>query len=202
MMRLYISGNSPYARKTRIVARETGLISQIEEITVTSLEDLQEAGPGEKIPVLICEDGARLCESMIINGYLNELAHGQLLPKNPSQLRNCLEIESVGSMLMDSIFARSLENNQRKEHERSETILKREQHRTQRCLDRLDQLSIDFEESVTLASVAVVSALGYANWRAPEDNWADGREDLENYFNHFMRRPAFAETAPVIKSTT
>ena len=80
-MRLYISGNSPYARKTRIVARETGLISQIEEITVTSLEDLQEAGPGEKIPVLICEDGARLCESMIINAYLNELAHGQLLPK-------------------------------------------------------------------------------------------------------------------------
>ena len=196
-MQLYISGNSPYARKARIVAREAGLASQIKEITVGSFEELQAAGPGAKIPVLVCDDGTRLCESLIITRYLNDLAIGQLLPKEPGHLTHCLEIESVASTLLDSIFARSLENNQRKENERSVTILEREQSRTARCLDRLDELTTEFEKEVTLATIAVVSALGYASWRAPEDNWAQGRDNLNNYFEHFMKRRSFAETAPV-----
>ncbi len=197
MMQLYISGNSPYARKVRIVAREAGLASQIEEITVGSFEELQAAGPGAKIPVLVCEDGTRLCESLIITRYLNDLAMGQLLPKEPRHLTHCLEIESIASTLLDSIFVRSLENNQRKENERSETILEREQSRTARCLDRLNELTTEFEKEVTLATIAVVSALGYANWRTPEDNWERGRDNLKTYFEHFMARQAFAETAPV-----
>ncbi len=197
MMQLHISGNSPYARKARIAARETGLISQIEEITVGSFEQLQEAGPGAKIPVLVCEDGTRLCESLIITRYLNELAKGQLLPSEPSRLTHCLEIESVASVLLDSIFARSLENNQRSENERSTKILARECSRTTRCLDRLDELTHDSKRDVTLASIAVISALGYTSWRAPEDNWAEGRNNLNSYFEHFMKRRSFAETAPV-----
>ena len=197
MMQLHISGNSPYARKARIAARETGLISEIEEITVGSFEQLQEAGPGAKIPVLVCEDGTQLCESLIITRYLNELAKGQLLPSEPSRLRHCLEIESVATVLLDSIFARSLENNQRNENERSMTILEREQNRTARCLDRLNELTTEFEKEVTLATIAVASSLGYASWRAPEDNWAQGRDNLNNYYEHSMKRRSFAETAPV-----
>ena len=197
MMQLYISGNSPYARKVRIVARETGLAAQIEEITLSGFEQLQEAGPGAKIPVLVCEDGARLCESLIITRYLNELSMGKLLPKEPGQLTRCLEIESTASTLLDSIFARSLENNQRKENERSSTILEREKNRTARCLDRLNELTTGLDKEVTLASIALVSALGYANWRTPEDNWENGRQNLKSCFEHLMQRQSFAETAPV-----
>ena len=37
---------------------------------------------------------------------------------------------------------------------------------------------------------------GYADWRAPEDDWRGERPNLLAYFDRLMERPAFAETAP------
>ncbi len=195
-MQLYISGNSPYARRARVAAREGGLMDEIDETVITSFNQLNDVGPGGKIPMLVCDDGTLLCESLIITRYLNDLAAGALLPEEANARLACLEIESVASVLMDSLFARSLENNQRKKTERSNTIYEREVARSGRCYDRLAALIDPTDERVNLGSIAVICALGYANWRAPEDQWAQGREGLNNYYERFMQRPAFAETAP------
>ena len=197
MMKLYVSANSPYARKARIVIRELALEDRVEEQTVSSLEELKNIGPNAKIPVLITEDHVLLCESLIIVRYLNDLSSGTLLPSEQKELASCLQLESISSAFLGSTFARSLETNQRKEDERSPKLLERERTRTKSCLDRLEELTVDFNKEVSLGSISIVCALGYANWRAPEDAWAEGRQNLKRYYDHFMNRDAFRDTTPI-----
>ncbi len=195
-MKLYISGNSPYARRARMAAREAGLADRVEEIAISGFDQLLELGPGGKIPVLITDEGRSLCESLIITRYFNDLSGGRLLPTEPAMREDCLALESVASVLMDSLFVRSMEQNHREEASRSNAVLQREAERCRRCYDTLEKMVVGEGDTVSLASIAVISSLGYANWRAPEDDWRDGRPSLESYYDHLMQRPAFSDTAP------
>jgi len=196
-MKLDMSGNSPYARRARIALREGGLVDRVEEVAVTDFSQLEAVGPGGKIPVLVTDSGRSLCESLIITRYLNDLAGGGLLPRTADELESCLVLESTGSVLMDSLFARSRENNQREEHERSPLLLERETGRSRRCYDTLESIIGSEGDVISLGTIAAVTALGYADWRAPEDNWHEGRPALQAYYERVMSRPSFAETAPV-----
>ncbi len=201
-MKLYMSGNSPYARRARITIREAGLLDRVEEIAISGFDELLALGPGAKIPILVTDSGASLSESIVVTRYLNDLSGGGLLPSIEGGLEACLATESIACILMDSIFVRSMEKNYREESKRSDVVLKKEAARCKRCYDALEALigkqesQTTGEPAVTLASIAVISALGYANWRAPEDDWQSARPQLTGYFNQLMARPAFAETAP------
>lgn len=196
MMKLYMSGNSPYARRARITVSEAGLTDQVEEIRISSFAELQQYSPGAKIPILVTDSGLTLGESLIITRYLNDISGGSLLPQARADLEKCLALESVASVLMDSLFVRSFENNQREEHLRSTAVLEREIARSMRCYDALNHAVGDEGDSITLASIAVIAALGYADWRASEDDWRAARPELTAYFDRLMERPAFAETRP------
>ncbi|HJP50084.1 MAG TPA: glutathione S-transferase N-terminal domain-containing protein [Pseudomonadales bacterium] len=195
-MKLYISGNSPYARRARLAAREAGLMGMVEEIIISGFDELVKLGPGGKIPVLITDDGHSLCESLIITHYFNDLSEGKLLPSDPVQKGKCLALESVASVLMDSLFVRSMEKNYREEKKRSALVLEKEAERSRRCYESLAEMVREESESVSLASIAVAASLGYAGWRTPEDNWREGRSGLESYYDRLMERPAFTETMP------
>lgn len=196
-MKLYLSGNSPYGRRARLAAREGGLMDQVEEIFIKSFDELVAQGPGGKIPTLVTDSGTVLSESLIITRYFNDLSGGKLLPEDPDLKLGVLAVESVASVLMDSQFVRSMEKNQRDTALRSEAVLTRESERSRRCYDHLDKVVGQNGEAVTLASIAVISALGYADWRNPEDEWRSGRPLLTAYFDALMQQPSFAETAPV-----
>jgi len=196
-MKLYLSGNSPYGRRARLAVREGDLLDQVEEVFIASFDDLIAQGPGGKIPTLVTKTGVALCESLIITRFFNDLSGGKLLPEDPEEKLACLELESVASVLMDSQFVRSMEKNQRESALRSESVLAKEAERGRRCYDRLEALVAKEGEEVTLASIAVISALGYANWRHPEDEWRINRPELKSYYDRLMVRDSFAETAPV-----
>ena len=168
----------------------------MEEVAIKSFDDLLAVGPGGKIPVLITESGRALCESHIIVAHLNDLASGGLLPSEPADLEQCRIVESVASVLMDSVFVRSFENNQRAEEVRSELVMEKERARCARCYDTLETLVGSEGEHATVATITVIAALGYADWRAAEDDWRVGHPALEAYFERWMRHDSFAETAP------
>ena len=74
-MKLYYTGNSPYARRARLAARESGL--SVEEVDIhprdENLDKLLAAGPGGKVPVpmvLMASTGA---------GYSDAAQHSQCL---------------------------------------------------------------------------------------------------------------------------
>ena len=111
-MKLYYSGNSPYARRARIAARLSEL--SVEEIDVSPLqvEDhfLLKHGPGVKVPGLETDSGTYLCESLIITNYLNQQAEGKLMPSEGTGAEAAMELEGLGSLLMDSLYVRTMEN--------------------------------------------------------------------------------------------
>jgi len=63
-MKLYYTGNSPYARRPRMAIRQLGLTDKVEERDITprdeNLDELLAAGPGGKVPVLVTGAGGRV----------------------------------------------------------------------------------------------------------------------------------------------
>ena len=198
-MKLYYTGNSPYARRARLAARESGLA--VEEIDVHPREEnldlLLAQGPGGKVPVLVTDQGVSLCESLVITRYLDEQCGGKLMPSEGTARAVESELESLGSLLMDSLFVRSREQNTRAAALQSEAVIGLERERARRCYDTLESKVEGGGQEVSCGTIAVVCALGYANWRQPGDQWREGRPKLTAYYDRFMERPHFAETAPV-----
>lgn len=199
-MKLFYTGNSPYARRPRIAIREAGLLEQVEEVDIAPREErdhlLFEQGPGGKVPGLLTDDGAYVCESIIITHYLDEVSGGKLLPTEPGARAFALQVEGVASLLMDSLFVRAREN-RRDPSEQSPGVIEIETQRAGRCYDELDGLVQRADDAVHLGTIAGVASLGYADWRHPGDGWREGRPQLAEWFERMMQRPSMAETKPI-----
>ncbi len=197
-MKLFYSGNSPYARRPRIVIREAGLMDQVEEVDVSPIVEnkhvLAPYGPGGKVPALLTDAGTFLCESIIICRYLCDVS-GKLLPTELAAREFSLHVDSIASMLMDTQFVRSREN-RRDASEKSPGFLKTEAARAVEGYDALEKLADRLGTEPHLGSITVVASLGYSDGRHPGDNWRDGRPKLAAWFETMMQRPAMAETAP------
>ena len=67
MMKLHARPASPFARKVRVAAIETGVIENIEIVMAQTPEESRRVVPGHnplaKIPVLVLEDGTALYDS-------------------------------------------------------------------------------------------------------------------------------------------
>ena len=77
-MRMHVNPASPFARKARIVARESKTLERLQEIEtavspVAPNSDLAAANPLIKIPALILDDGTTLYDSRVICEYLDSL---------------------------------------------------------------------------------------------------------------------------------
>ena len=199
-MKLFYSGNSPYARRPRMAIREAGLTGKVEEVNLadpdTRLKVLLEYGPGAKVPALLTDDGNFIIESLIISRFLDELSGGKLYPKDKKERENAFQVEGVASLLMDSLFHRSHEK-RRDKGEQSPGEIKKEAARAQRAYDELAKLLPKFEDKVHMGSISAVASLGYADWRHPDDDWRKGRAKLAAWFEKMMKRPAMAETKPI-----
>ena len=197
-MKLYYSGNSPYARRTRIAAR-LGELS-VEEIDVSPLQVeghfLLKHSPGAKVPGLETNAGTYLCESLIITNYLYQQAGGKLMPSEGAGAEAALELEGIGSLLMDSLYIRTMEN-RRELDEKSPGLIEKEAARASRCYDALDIRLAGQSATLHLGTIAAVASLGYADWRHPDDDWRQGRDGLKAWFDEMMQNPAVAETKPI-----
>ena len=84
-MKCYITNNSPYARKVRVVAFETGQFDEVEWKTITREErgDIQNFNPLGKVPVAILDAGDIVCDSPVICAYVDNLTNSkELIPQS------------------------------------------------------------------------------------------------------------------------
>ena len=198
-MKLYYTANSPYARRARMAVREAGLLPRVEEIDITpreeNLDRLLEAGPGGKVPMLVTDAGAGLCESLLISRYIDDVSGGTLYPAETTAREHTLVLESIGSVLMDATFVRSREG-RRASEEQSDAVFELESSRAQRCYGALEARIEATEECLDAGIIAVIAALGYADWRAPDDGWRDRCPALAAWYERMLERPAAVETRP------
>lgn len=198
-MKLLYTGNSPYARRARVALRLGGLLERTEEMDIAPREEnlqlLLSHGPAGKVPVLVTDAGVSLCESLLIGRYLDDLSGGRLLPAASAAREQALQVDSVASALMDSLFVRSREQ-RRPASEQSQDVITLEAERAARLYDGLAGLVAGLD-GPHLGTITTVCSLGYADWRQPADAWRDGREALASWYARVSAEPAFSDTAPV-----
>jgi glutathione S-transferase len=202
-MKLYITPGSPYARMARIVVLEKGLADRVEIIAAqTRLTDspYYAISPSGRVPYLVRDDGVGMEESALICAYLDHLDGDPQfdLPAGDPAWEG-RRLGALATSLMDglSVWTRELS---RAEHERSQTTILHEQHRSRRMVD-LWEREIGHElmtgafnmPQLTLACALQLDA------RVPAFLWRPGHPALSAWFERIAARPSFAATLPLVR---
>lgn len=197
-MRLYITGPSPYARKCRIVVREKGLQSAVQEIVAdpyTDDPDLVAANPIAQVPALVTADGAVFSDSPLICAWLDEIGHGpRLIPASGGDHWRVRRGESLADAGLEMGVKLILEM-RRPESERSPTWLTRWRAGLERTLDRLEQEDVS-DAPLDMGNLTTGVLLSWLDFRHPHIEWRYNRPRLDALRSALEARDSFKATRP------
>lgn len=197
-MKLYITTPSPFARKVRIVAREKGLASRIEEILVDPYGNdpqLVATNPVVQVPTLIAADGLPLNDSPVIAQYLDQIGTGPaLLPADPAAWLRVKRLETLANQALEMGVKLVLEK-RRPEHERSPSWIERWTTNLGRTLDALEA-EAPAADTLDLGIITTGVALTWIGFRHPDYDWKTGRPNLVALNQALEQRQSFADTYP------
>jgi glutathione S-transferase len=201
-LKLHSNVASPFARKVRAVAIETGLAGRIEELDrrVTPVQPdpaIVRDNPLGKIPCLVTDEGVALYDSRVICEYLDGLHDGQRLfpPSGPARW-TALRRQAQGDGIMDAGVLARYETFLRPEERRWPDWIQNQKEKFRRALDALEAEAEDFGETVDIGTIAIGCALGYLDFRYASESWRASRPKLAAWFERFAERPSMAATAP------
>lgn len=198
-MKLRYSPTSPYVRKVSVVALETGLDERIERIPTNVFDpetDVAKHNPLGKVPTLITEGGETLFDSPVICEYLDSLHDGiKLFPPVGGPRWTALRRQALGDGILDAGVLRLLEG-RRPEKERSPAWIERQAAAVKRGLDALEDEAEGLGGTITIGHIAIGCALGWIDFRLPDDHWRTGRPALAQWYEMFATRRSMEETVP------
>lgn len=199
-MKLRWSPTSPYVRKVVMVAIERGLEDSIEKQKTDAWSpetDLPTDNPLGKVPALILDDGSALYDSPVIAEYLDSLNGGpRLFPAAGPARWTALRLQALSDGICDAAILRRLEG-ARPDGEKSPGWMERQRKAVVRALDVLESEAAQLgQEPFTIGTLSVLVALGYLDFRFPQDAWREGRPALAAWFETASDRDSFRLTAP------
>ena len=199
-MQLFYAIPSPYARKARVMAIESGLADQIDFVTIAARPDapdpvLQAANPLGKIPALVRDDGSTIHDSRVIARYFDAQAGTNFYADD--RLWEVLTLESLASGIMDAAVNMIYEQRFRAAAIVSHDWLNWQWFKVESALDALRSDWADHLIGPLCAGQMTVGcALGYLDFRHGPRNWRDGRPDLARWSEEFAAHPSMQMTAP------
>lgn len=203
IMKLLYTVNSPYARKVRIVAAEKHIEIELQEVVLNDPEcPVKQYNPLGKVPVLILSDGDSLYDSRVIAEYLDNrtpLAH--LIPKDNSAKSAVRRWEALADGVCDAAVAVMLEQ-RKSEQMQDPAVIAKHMDKVTRGLTVLNSdvggNKWCFDDSFSLADIAVGCMLGYVNLRFGNviDLAAD-YPNLDRLHASLLKRQSFKDSMPV-----
>ncbi|MGZ3797374.1 MAG: glutathione S-transferase N-terminal domain-containing protein [Pseudobdellovibrionaceae bacterium] len=202
-MKLIISLTSPYARKARITAIEKNIPVEV-SVDVPWNEDtgVIKLNPLGKVPVLVTETGEAIYDSRVIVEYLDTFPGPSLIPQKVMEKIKVKHLEALADGIMDASLALFAERRKRPSELQHQWWIDRQFGKVHRGLKHLDEI-IDkkkffYGDTMTLADIAVASALGYVGLRFSEDfPWQELYPNLAHFYISMLERPSFKDTVPV-----
>ncbi|MCG2578918.1 glutathione S-transferase [Dechloromonas sp. XY25] len=200
-MKLIGSHTSPYTRKVRVVLAE----KKIEyEFVIDSPwaegSKVPDINPLGKVPVLMLDDETPLFDSRVIVEYIDNVTPNNKLFPAPNRER--IEVkrwEALADGLCDAAVAALLEG-KRPAKERSASWIERQHAKIARSLEfmakELGDTAFCMGTHISMADIAVGTALGYLCFRFPAIEWQAAHPNLAKLYDKLMQRPAFADTVP------
>jgi glutathione S-transferase len=199
-MKGYATINSPFARKVRMAAIETGQPDLIQWRMLSRTERAEQVpaiNPLGKVPVVVLDSGEALYDSPVICAYVDSRHDGaKLIPAEDNERWRVLGLEALGDGLAEAVIAVALEQ-AKPEADRSQTVIGRQGGKVASALASLDGQAASFREPVSMGEIAVACALGYMELRNISPSWRDDHPALGGWYRRMGERPSFAETAPI-----
>jgi glutathione S-transferase len=200
-MRLWFNPASPFARKVRVVARETGLDGRIEEISimvnpVKPHPDLAKENPLVKIPALSTEDGT-LYDSAVICEYLDSLHRGASLFPAPGRERwRELRLQALGDGILDAAVLMRYENAVRPQALLWNDWVAGQLGKVRSGVSALEHECASWNDRFGIGQLTAACVLGYLDFRFPDEGWRRTRPALERWYESVSQRPSMKATAP------
>ena len=197
-MKLIMAEASPFARKVRVLLRETKQLKNVEEVSIATSpfqvnEQAKAANPTGRIPSLIRADGPALYDSRVITRYLDAKAAAGMYPE--ARLWDVLTVEATGDSMMDSAVSISYELRLRPQEKVSSEWTDAQWSKVLGGCDALQSQWMDLLNGpLTTAHISIACALGYLDLRHDARNWRQGHDALAAWFADFSKRPSFLET--------
>jgi len=197
-MQLIMAEASPFARKVRVLLRETGQLKDVQEVHVATSPmntdaKVKAANPTGRIPSLIRPDGPALYDSRVITRYLDARVNAGLYPE--AGLWDVLTLEATGDSMMDSAVSISYESRLRPEHMVSTDWM---DVQWTKVMGGCDALQSDWMPQLngpmTMAHISTACALGYLDLRHDARNWRQGHDALATWFATFAKRDSMVDT--------
>lgn len=200
-MELYSTQASPFARKVRVLIRETGQEQAVKITDVAITPTMPNAGlvrhnPAAKVPTLVTGDGTALLDSRVICEYLDSRHEGErMFPADGAARWRALTLQALGDAIMDAGVLMRYE-----QVSRPADFFWPDWHRAQaaralRIVATLDGEAAQFGGGADIGTIAVGCALGYLDFRfAATIDWRDGHRGLAGWYERFAERPSMQAT--------
>lgn len=200
-MKLIGSHTSPFVRKVRVVLAE----KKIEyDFVIDSpwLPDskVPDSNPLGKIPVLILDDNTPLFDSRVIVEYIDNVTpNNKLFPAPNRERTEVKRWEALADGICDAAAAAFLEA-KRPKAQQSVDWIARQHDKIARGLqfmaEELGDKPFCTGTHISMADIAVGTALGYLKFRFANINWPETHPNVAKLYDKLMLRPAFADTIP------
>ena len=198
---LYWAPTSPFARFVTAAAHELGVAGRFRlvEATVENIVDVvSPANPLAQIPTLDLGDGTILYDSAVIVAWLDarfgDALDSPLGGAGDDRWRIAARTAAATGLMDAAVAGRHL--SLQPEGQRPESLIERLRDRRARVLTHLAETAAPAGAPVTTDAIAAGCALGYLDFRYPEEDWRGGRPALASWYEAFSRRPAMLATAP------
>jgi glutathione S-transferase len=182
-MKLAYSPNSPYVRKCVALAIQRGIDKQMELWTVGTTDPaLVAINPLSKVPV-ICE-------------YLDSIGDGPKMfpPAGPARWK-ALRQEALGDGILDATQPRRREIALPQDEGR-QTYIALQQGKVKAALAVLEAEADGLGMLTNIGEITIACALGYMDFRYPNEPWRPGHPKLEAWYAKVSAMPAMARTVP------
>ena len=198
-MKLVYSTPSPYARKARATAIETGMADRIEMEDINPWADpegYRGINPVGKVPALIRDDGPPLYQSNVVCEFLNAAGDTKVYPEDgPARWTALRQLAAADGILDASVLTR-MEGMFHEGDAASQKLIDRQELSVAEALKQLEDEVSDLAGPVTIGQIAVACALGYRDFRFAEIDWRSAHPGLTSWYAAFSERPSIAETDP------
>lgn len=202
-MKLYGSMTSPFVRAVRIAAIELGLDREI-DFTPTVVRPTQPnrgygdaVNPLRRVPALETKTGDIIIDSRVIIEFLNERAHGAIIPPaGPSRI-DALNRHAVASGATEGLVLAMYERRLRPEERRWSAWDADQIDKAKAAFDWADARKDDFTRAFDIGAIGLVCLIGYAGFRFPEIDWLNGRSGLAAFNAAARDRRSVEATVPM-----